>query len=83
VKGLIAKGKGKVAQGSDFDMKSLAGPFNLFPRVLGPQSSAIPLSLQSTKPSSGGEVVSGTNYVYHSLDLMAPILNKDQDLSMD
>jgi hypothetical protein len=31
----------------------------------------------------GGESVTGTNYLYHSLDLMAPTVKQDLDLSVD
>lgn len=31
----------------------------------------------------GGEVVTGTNYLYHSMDLMAPNVNQDLNLSVD
>jgi hypothetical protein len=41
----------------------------MFPKVLGTN--------QMAKPSSGGEFISGQNYCYQSLDLMAPMLASD------
>lgn len=31
----------------------------------------------------GGEVVTGINYLYHSLDLMAPSVSQDLDMSIE
>ena len=41
------------------------------------------LTGQASKAGSSGEVVTGTNYLYHSLDMMASVIPQDLDLSLD
>ena len=41
------------------------------------------LTGQAPKAGSNGEVVTGTNYLYHSLDMMASAIPQDLDLSLD
>lgn len=59
---------------------------NLFPmssQIGGTAGSSAGLFNSGQSPALGGELVIGTNHLYQSLDLIAPSVSQDLDLSVD